>query len=127
MTGRSTAGTPDSTQLLVIATPVSRVDGMIYGGILRIRTPFGPAYAAFPDRDLAMRVAEHWSISSRAKILPWMQSLAHEPDESRAGQLLVFSDMKDFIQYIKEREAYPFADRLVPLGPRPHATGDEQE
>lgn len=106
-------------QLFIIRTPVSEVSGLAYGGMLRIRTPLGPAYAAFPDRELAAEVAEFWSIQRRASIEAWAGALADEPQASRASQFLVFESSSDFKRYLEAPGQYPFAERMVPIGPRP--------
>ena len=110
-------------ELLVIATPVNSVSGMPYGGMLRMRTPLGPAYAAFQDRALAETVAAHWNITRRFSIRPWMEALADEPQDSRAHHLLVFESEADFWRFLLERDKYPFGNRLVPIGP--HAVPDD--
>ena len=102
--------------IYTIRTPLVEEDGLSYGGILRTKIGRQSTYLGFGTEEIAYAVAEHWGIGEGLRVELCKQALEHEPASGRAERILVFAKHAEFLDYLKNREDFPFDDHLMSLG-----------
>lgn len=107
------------SRIYVIRTPLRQVDGLSYGGPMRMKIgKIGRrrvAYAGFTSTELARIACRHWNVPREHYIEPWEEAVRHETPETRARHVLLFRDDEDFRAWLQSPDTFDLGAHTVSL------------
>lgn len=105
-----------TSRIYVIRTPLRQVDGLSYGGPMRIKIGYRRvAYAGFTSTELARVACRHWNVAREHYIEPWEDAVRHETPETRARHVLLFRDEVDFRAWLQSPDTFDLAAHTLSL------------
>jgi hypothetical protein len=107
---------PMTSRIYVIRTPLRLVDGLSYGGPMRMKIARRRvAYAGFTSAELARVACRHWNVPREHYIEPWEDAVRHETPETRARHVLLFRDEADFRAWLQSPDTFDLAAHTLSL------------